>query len=140
MKHILNEKYYLRYCDDFIILSDNYEHLKKLIKMIDIFLQDKLKLRLHENKVSIRKLKQGIDFVGYVILPHHRRLRTKTKRRMLKRVNQNNLPSYLGLLKYCNSYKLSDRLLEKQKAGKKRMKMVGSVEIPQEAFMALLKR
>lgn len=34
---------------------------------------------------------------------------------------------------------LKKKLLEKQKEGKKRMRQIGSVEVPQKAFMAVLK-
>ena len=110
IKHQLRIKFYLRYCDDFIILDSDLDKLKSLIKVIEYFLNNKLKLKVHPNKIIIRKLKQGIDFLGYVVLPHYRLLRTKTKRRMFKRANRKNLSSYLGLLQHCNSYKLSRSL------------------------------
>ncbi len=106
IKHKLRIKYYLRYCDDFVIISNCSDILQNIRIQIQDFLLNKLKLRLHPNKISIKKLKQGIDFLGYAILPHYRILRTKTKRRMLKRVNLKNLQSYLGLLSHCNGYKL----------------------------------
>ena len=120
VKHKLKEKYYLRYCDDFIILTENKNHLENLIVRIDEFLQSELKLNLHPNKIIIRKFHQGIDFLGYVILPRHRVLRTKTKRRMFRKLKEKHMQlqsgiisqekfeqsrqSYLGILKHCQGY------------------------------------
>ena len=111
MKHVLKIKYYLRYCDDFVILSNSPDELQFIKQRINDFLNNNLKLALHPNKVSIRKLAQGIDFLGYVVLPYHTVLRTKTKKRMFKRVNEKNLSSYTGLLGHCNAYELSKKLI-----------------------------
>ena len=110
IKHKLRVKYYLRYADDFVILGKDQYCVEKLVSEIEGFLQTKLKLRLRPDKISIRKLTQGIDFCGYVVLPHYTVLRTNTKRRMLKRVNATNLPSYLGLLKHCEGYTLEKEI------------------------------
>ena len=119
IKHKLKIKYYLRYCDDFIILENSEIELKALIPKIENFLEAKLKLKLHPNKIIIRKLRQGIDFLGYVTLPRCRVLRTKTKRRMLRKICHNNEPSYLGLLEHCNSYELKQELSKTISGGEK---------------------
>ncbi|MDP3661405.1 MAG: reverse transcriptase domain-containing protein [bacterium] len=107
VKHTLKAQYYIRYCDDFVILDRSFNRLELLTQQIRDFLHKKLLLELHPNKVTIRKLRQGTDFLGYVSLPHYRVLRTTTKRRMLARVNEKNVASYLGVLKHANAYKLS---------------------------------
>lgn len=126
IKHRLKIKYYLRYCDDFLILGKNKDYLIGLVSSITNFLKDKLESIIHSNKIIIRKYQQGIDFLGYVALPHHRVLRTKTKKRMFREVadkhqklqrglisqesfNQS-LQSYLGVLKHCCGYKIKRKL------------------------------
>lgn len=106
VKHILKIKYYIRYCDDFILINKNKNYLQSLIPEIGYFLSQNLKLSLHPDKIVLRKYSQGIDFLGYVSFPYHRILRTKTKRRMFRNLNNNNLQSYLGILKHCNSFKI----------------------------------
>lgn len=118
IKHELKIKFYLRYCDDFVILENDIEKLQNTVFRIEDFLNCQLKLNLHHDKIVIRKRRQGIDFLGYIILPHYQVLRTKTKKRMFKRINHRNLSSYLGLLKHCNGYKVKSEILKKVRRDK----------------------
>lgn len=79
VKQELKEKFYLRYCDDFIILSNNKFHLNNLIISIRNFSEKNLRLELHPKKVIIKKLGQGIDFLGYVLFERHVLLRTRNR-------------------------------------------------------------
>ena len=111
IKEELRTKYYLRYTDDTLIVHNDPKYLSLLVPFIQHWLWQNRRLSLHPNKVSIRKLLQGIDWLGYVVLPYHRVLRTKTKRRMLKRMNEENLPSYLGELSHADTHRLQEDIL-----------------------------
>ncbi len=125
IKHSLKVRYYIRYCDDFILLHKDQYLLEELLERIRDFLRARLSLELHPNKVTIRKLRQGTDFLGYVSLPHFCVLRTRTKRRMLKRLTaiarslrtkedfEKALPvifSYLGMLSHCKWETLREKV------------------------------
>ena len=115
VKHKLKAKYYIRYADDFVIFSQDKNWLEHTVPSISEFLLQELKLELHPNKVTIKTLSSGVDFLGWVNFPDHRVLRTTTKRRMLKRMKNHptreTINSYLGLLKHGNTYKLRSKII-----------------------------
>src|SRR3989344_1689624 len=84
MKHYMKAKFYIRYADDFVVLSHDKSWLQEILPKVANFLSENLKLELHPDKISIRTLASGIDFLGWVHFPDHRVLRTSTKRRMIK--------------------------------------------------------
>ncbi len=116
MKHKLKVKYYIRYADDFVILSSNKDYLLELIisKIAD-FLEVRLKLSLHPNKVFIKTFVSGVDFLGWVHFPDHRILRTVAKKRMFctlkqKKGKEDTVQSYLGLMGHGNTKKLQNKV------------------------------
>ncbi len=126
VKQKLKIKYYTRYTDDFIIVSTDENFLKIALEKIRIFLQEKLKLELHPDKIFIRKYGQGADFLGYVVRPSHILLRTKTKKRIFSKMRRKaeklrqglieedkfmeSLNSYLAVLSHADGYELSEKL------------------------------
>jgi len=114
VKRELKVKYYIRYADDFVILQNDKIYLETILPKISQFLEEKLKLQLHPDKVFIKTLASGTDFLGWVHFPRHRVLRTTTKRRMFKNLQKNyskeTIASYLGMLKHGDTYKLKINL------------------------------
>lgn len=115
VKHEIKVKYYIRYADDFVFLSDDKEWLILILPLINKFLVEELHLKLHPQKTHINTLASGIDFLGWVNFIEHKTLRTKTKRRMISRIINNPKPeglaSYLGMLKHGNAYKIKQDVL-----------------------------
>ncbi len=76
---------YLRYCDDFLLFSNDKTQLHRWRLEIIDFLQT-LRLKLHEGKSAVFPLRLGVDFVGFRIFPTHRRLRRQNVRRAFRRM------------------------------------------------------
>jgi len=119
VKRVLKVKFYLRYCDDFVILGETKEELIRLLVFVHRFLAKELQVALHPRKISIRTPYQGVDFLGYVSLSGFRVLRTCTKKRIVSSYirdvaevkterDRERLKSifysYKGLLSHCRGY------------------------------------
>lgn len=129
-KHKLKAKYYIRYADDFVILSENRGWLEEIIPPIGKFLDEKLRLKLHPQKVFIKTLASGVDFLGWVHFSDHRVLRTATRRRMMKKINSVSLEgatinSYVGLLLHGNARGLRSAILGKHVFSENKREFLG---------------
>jgi predicted RNA-binding protein len=115
VKHVVKQKYYIRYADDFVFVHKEKIVLIDLLQKVRDFLSEQLKLSLHPNKIFLKTVSSGVDFLSWVHFPTHRVLRTTTKRRMFARVAKDARPevvaSYRGMLSHGNAKKLASFLL-----------------------------
>lgn len=126
VKHELKVKYYLRYADDFVFISTDREYLMNLVPVLKDFLKTQLGLDLHPQKIILSKFRSGVDFLGYIIFPKYVLPRTKTKRRLLKKIKEKvyafkagkttekslnqTIQSYYGFLVHAKAYKFRKEL------------------------------
>lgn len=122
IKHGLKARYYGRYVDDMVLLHEDAAVLNRWREQIDMFLQDRLGLHLHPNKIWLNRADQGIDFVGFIIKPGRAYLRQSSLDRCRQKIRawehkgapvdeasladlSNSVTSYLGMLRHVNGYK-----------------------------------
>lgn len=124
----MKAKYYIRYVDDFVILSNSVKELQEYKCKINSFLNDKLHLELHPEKSKILNLKQGVQFIGFRIFPYCRiprkanlrkfqnkleELRVLYKERQLSREKVvEHLEGWMAYAKQGNTYKYRRNLLK----------------------------
>ncbi|MDO8555233.1 MAG: reverse transcriptase/maturase family protein [bacterium] len=110
LKQEIGVKYYIRYTDDFVILSDDKKYLGDLLLKLRDFLNKELHLNFHENKVYIKTYGSGVDFLGWVHFPHYRQIRTSTGLKIIRKLNGYPKPqtvsSYRGVLRHGDTYKI----------------------------------
>jgi len=144
------------------VLFDFYDKLKTITRGYGSFDWEELDYRSSDIvKVDILVNKDRVDALAYLV--HREKARTRALHYVEKlaesiprhqfkipiqgaiggsviaRSNINALRKDVTAKCYGGDISRKRKLLEKQKKGKKRMKLVGSVEIPQEAFVAVLR-
>lgn len=131
VKHMYKITDYIRYCDDFLLFSNDKKQLNNILKDMESYINIELKLKL--SKKDIFPTSRGVDFLGYRHFKGYILVRKSTAKRVKKRIAKlpkqykkgkitkeqykSSLASTLGWLKWANSYNLRkslniDKLME----------------------------
>jgi RNA-directed DNA polymerase len=136
IKHDLKIRYYGRYVDDFVIVHEDNEYLKRLIPRLAEFLQSELQATIHPKKIYLQHYSKGVKFLGTVILPNRIYIANRTKGNFYNAIEKQNqivrdnkptkveqqafqssMNSYLGIMKHYKTYKLRKGMLFKNLSG-----------------------
>ena len=128
VKHCLKKRFYIRYMDDFLILSNNKAELAETKLQIEIFLQERLGLLLNHKTQIFPVGPRAVDFLGYRIYSQYRLLRNDSKKRFKKKVKlfqtlyrqgdmdwsaiRSSIHSWIGHCSHANTYSLRRHALK----------------------------
>lgn len=136
VKHNLKIRYYGRYVDDFVIVYENKEYLKKLIPKLSEYLQSELQVTIHPKKIYLQHYSKGVKFLGTVIKPNRIYIANRTIGNFYNAIEKQNqiawdhkptkeeqqafqssMNSYLGIMKHYKSYKLRKKMIFNRLSG-----------------------
>jgi len=111
IKEELKAKYYFRYADDMLILSNSKQELHCWQWRVMNYLYYNVKLEVKKNR-TIFPVKEGIDMCGYVFYPGYTLLRKRTKKSIVKkRHKEKSMASYKGILQHCDSKNFINKVI-----------------------------
>lgn len=85
-KRKLGLKYYVRYMDDVVAILPDRDAARAALSAMRAIVENKLRLRINENKTKIFPISQGVNIVGFKTYATHRLLRDDCKRRIKGKV------------------------------------------------------
>lgn len=88
-KQTLHARFYVRYMDDILLFHQDKAVLQEWQRKLTAFLYDELYLTVNPRKVRIYPSRLGVDFVGYVMYPHGKRVRASSLRRFRRKFHRN---------------------------------------------------
>jgi retron-type reverse transcriptase len=77
IKHTLKALYYLRYVDDFILVSRYRRELEQWREEITRFSEERLALTINPRAIRLAPVSGGVDFAGFIIRPHYKLVRRR---------------------------------------------------------------